>query len=197
MLPKLKAYVEQKGTVLSPKGIVTDKAGKSWPLRSDGGSWQQTTLQAAMERFWRLSGREDVKKRVVRMAEFARDYQISKKCEQAFYYTILDFPEYDRVYDPAEWDDAHKNCPGPGAKHSGHYTRFLVGVFSRAYSITGEESWLDCAKKAWNRGSKRGYESTRQSAADDEVYRYAWHVAPKDDTALSTARMFYEVPRAK
>ncbi len=197
MPPKVKAYIKEKGISVSPKGIVTDKSGKKWPIRSDGGSWQQTTLQAATERYWRLTGNKEAKRRTGKMAEFAKKYQMSKKCEQVFYYTILDFPEYDRVYDPADWDDAHKNCPGPGAEHSGHYTRFLVGVFSRAYSATGDKSWLDWAKKAWNRGSKRGYESVKASAADNEVYKFAWHVAPKDDTALSTARVFFQVPRAK
>ncbi len=195
--PKLKEYMKKNGIKISKKGVVTAKDGSSWTVRSDGGTWQQVTMQSAMERYWRLSGSEVFKKRAVQMADFGRKYQISKKCQQAFYYTTLDFPEKNRVYDPGEWLDSHKNCPGPGAKHSGHYTRFFAGTFARAYSLTGDKEWLKWAKLAWNRGSKRGYQAVKPSAADDEVYRYAWHNAPKDDAVLSTARMFYEVPRAK
>jgi len=195
--PRFKAYMERTGTTLSTRGIVTAKDGTSWPLRSDGGTWQQVTLGMALERYWRLTGRPEAKAFAVKMAEFARDYQWSKKCHQMYYYTMLDFPEKDRVYDPGEWDDAHRNCPGPGAKHSGHYTRFFPDVFARAYAMTGDSAWLEWAKRVWNRGSKRGYMQTRQSAADDEVSIFAYHHAPKDDSILSTARMFYEVPRAR
>ena len=85
----------------------------------------------------------------------------------------------------------------PGAKHSGGYTRDLPDVFARAYGLTGDKSWLEWAKKAWDRGSKRGFKSTGQSAASDEVYTYAFCYPPRNDCSLTTGRTFYEVPRAK
>jgi hypothetical protein len=151
----------------------------------------------ALERWHRLGGNDEAKRVALRMSEFARDYQTSRKCQYAFYYTILDFPEKDRVYDMADWDDTHRSCPGPGAVHDGHYTRFFPDVFARAYSLTRDPKWLELAKQAWNRGSKRGYRATALLAADDEVWKFAWHAAPKDDTILSTARMFYEVARGQ
>ena len=151
-------------------------------------------MQMALERYWRLTGDEEARKRAVKMAEFARDFQFSKESRQSFYYTILDVPVKGKVYEPADWD---REKYGESGRHSGSYTRFTVGVLARAYSMTGDKSWLEWAKTTWNRGSKRGYRQTKQSAADDEVYRFAWHNAPKDDAALSTARMFYCVPRAR
>ena len=193
MPAKLKEYMKKNGITFSKRGILT-KGGESWPVSADGGTWQQAALQEALERYWRLSGDEDAKKRAIKMAEFARDYQWSKKSQQTFYYTVLDIPEKGKVFEPADWDP---ETYGESGKHSGHYTCFAAGVFGRAYSLTGDRSWLDWAKRAWNRGSKRGYQQTKQSAPDDEVYRFAWHIAPKDDKALSTARMFYDIPRDK
>ena len=198
--PRLRAYLAEKGITYSDKGVITDKNGDSWTLRSDGGTWEQCALNQAFDRYYLLSGAEEAKARAVQMARFARDCQISKKCQQAFYYTVIDFPEKGKVFDIADWDDEHKNCPGPGAKHHGHYTMFFPDVFARACSLTGEKEWLDAARMAWNRGSKRGvrgHETTEQQAPDDEVFVFAYHHPPDEDSALSTGRMFYEVPRAK
>lgn len=194
---RVKEYMEKEGRTLSPRGEVICKDGTKWSVTSDGGTWQQAALGMALERYYQLTGSTQARQLAIRMAEFARDYQISRKCGYAFYYTILDFPDKGKVYDLAEWTDEHANCPGPGAKHDGHYTRFFPDVFARAYSLTGEKQWLELAQQAWNRGSKRGYQTDRPSAADDEVFKFAWHVPPKDDCVLTTVRMFYEVPRAK
>ena len=197
ILPHLKAYMGEHGLTLSPKGIMTAKDGASWPLCSDGGTWESVALQMAFDRYYRATGSEQAKALAVKMAVFARDFQFSKKCQQAYYYTILDIPEKGKVYEPADWDDEHKNCPGPGAKHQGGYTCFFPDVFARTYSLTGDKQWLDMAKTVWNRGSKRRWQTTEQAAPDDEVFVFATHIAPGTDSALSTARMFYEVPRAK
>jgi hypothetical protein len=198
--PRLQAYLTEKGIAVSEKGVVTDKNGASWTVCSDGGTWEQCSLQMAFERYYRLSGSQEAKARAVQMAKFGRDCQISKKCQQAFYYTVMDFPEKGQVFDIADWDDAHKNCPGPGAQHHGHYTLFFPDVFARAYSLTGDKEWLDAAQRAWNRGSKRGVRgetTTEQQAPDDEVFVFAQYLSSAEESALSTCRMFYEVPRAR
>ncbi|MCG3178044.1 MAG: hypothetical protein BIFFINMI_00367 [Phycisphaerae bacterium] len=192
---KVKAYCAAHGIAMDAQGILTDKAGNKWPIRSDGGTWQQATFQMAFERWYRMGGNEQARARAIRMAEFARDCQFSVKCQQTAYYTIIDFPEKGKVYDPGVWLPAHANCPGDGAVHDGHYTRFTVDVAARAYTLTGDAKWLDFAKTCWNRGSKRGYQAAKQSAPDDEVYVFAYYIAPKDDTVLSSARLFYEYPR--
>jgi hypothetical protein len=94
---------------------------------------------------------------------------------------------------------AHDTCPGPGATHNGYESRFLVDIFAGAYAFTGDKSWLDWAKRAYNRGYKRGYMTTKQEAADDEVWIFATHKPSKGDhnDIRSCSRMFYEVPRAK
>jgi hypothetical protein len=179
--PKLKKHAEAEGIALSKDGTVTTRDGKSWRISSTGGSWQQAIVQMALERYWRLSGDAEAKKWIVKMAECARDYQISKKTHQVDGRTILDFPEKDRPYHPAEWDD-------PKHKVGGHYTRFTVGVLIRAYSITGDASWLEWSRKTWNHSTQEG---------KGQVVKFAWHDAPKNDSSLATARLFYEAPRAK
>ena len=194
--PAVREYMEKQGRTLNAKGEVVAKDG-SWSVTSDGGTWQQAALAMALERYWRLAGKEEAKAKALKMAEFARDCQWSKKCEYVGYYTILDFPDKGKVYDLGEWDEAHKVCPGPGAVHNGHYTRHFPDVFARAYSLSGDKQWLEWAKRAWNRGSKRLYNTPKISAADDEVFTFAHHIPPKEDCSLTTCRMFYEVPRAK
>ena len=86
---------------------------------------------------------------------------------------------------------------GPGGIDHGREKLLFPDVFARTYSLTGDKSWLEWAKAAWSWGSKRGFETKSQAAAEDEIYVYANHRAPKDDSALATARMFYEFSRAK
>jgi hypothetical protein len=194
----LTEYMSTNGLALDASGKVTDKSGASWPIRSDGGTWQQATLAMALERYYRLCGNEEAKKLAIRLAEFGRDCEFSRHCQYAYYKTILDFPLKGGIYDPADWDPVHKDCPNAeGGKHDGNYTRFMPDLFARAYSLTGDKQWLDVAKKAWNRGSKRGFMTTKPFCGDDEVHKFAWNSQPKDDNVLTTCRMFYEVPRAK
>ncbi|MHC4916975.1 MAG: exo-rhamnogalacturonan lyase family protein, partial [Planctomycetota bacterium] len=187
--PRLAAHMKEKGLTITPiTCVVKARDGSSWPVRM-GGGWQQNLLNMAFERHYRLSGNPASKARVIKMAEFSRDYQWNKKCEHVHYKVFLDFPEKGMAYDGhGEWDEGCKNCPGPGAKHSGGYTRDLPDVFARAYGLTGDKSWLEWAKKAWDRGSKRGFKSTGQSAASDEVYTYAFCYPPRNDCSLTTGR---------
>jgi hypothetical protein len=137
---------------------------------------------------------------VVDRARGARDFYWSKKCEQAIPHPFINFLEEGKSFDRGEWDDAHKNCPGDnGGAHSGYHTRFFTDVFARAYAASGDKEWLEMAKKAWNRGSKRGYWVTSQGFPDDEVAAFVGHSAPKGDglDIRNSMRMFYEVPRAK
>jgi PcRGLX-like protein central beta sandwich domain/PcRGLX-like N-terminal RIFT barrel domain len=187
-------YMKKNGITVSKRGIVSDAKGNKWPVASDGGTWQQHSLQKAFERYWRLTGKKEAKVRALKVAEFARDFQFSNISNQSFYYTIVDFPIKGKVFDPAEWD---KEKYGINGMHSGSYTRSTVAVFARAYSLSGDRKWLDLAIKAWDHGSKRGYRARKLYAKLGTVYRYAWYKAPKDDGATRSCRMFYEAARIK
>ena len=112
---------------------------------------------------------------------------------------LVGFPIEDKAYD-GEWQDDHKNCPGPdGGKHSGYHTRWFADVLAYGYAAGGDKDLLEFARKVWSRGTKRGYWSTSQEVPDDEVAAFAGHSAPKGDQIdiRNCLRLFYEVPRAK
>ncbi len=202
-LPRLQAYMKKKGLKWDEKtSTVTDSKGKSWKVYDSAGTWEQTYVHQAMERYWRITGRKDkaVADYLVRFANYFRRYAWDPHCQQVGYIGWgLDFPEKGMCLgcQMGRWMPSHDTCPGPGARHSGWYTRFGPDVAIRAYLVTKDKKYLAEAKSYWNRGSKRGYQRTKQSAADDEVGNFASHTPPKDDSILSTALMFYVVPRAK
>ena len=104
-----------------------------------------------------------------------------------------------QVYDEADWTDLHANCAtGKGAKHNGYHTMFLAEIFAMAYTNSGDPKWLEMARKAWSRGSKRGFWTSEQSTPDDTPASFASHSPPQGDgiDIRSCYRLFYEVPRA-
>ena len=200
-LPRLQKYLKDHGLTWDEKSCtVTDKAGKSWKVYDAAGTWEQTYVQQGIHRYWRMTGDKAAGDYVVQYANYFRKFTFDPKCQQVGYIAWgIHFPERGMCLgcQSGRWDPAHDNCPGPGARHSGWYTRFGPDVAARAYDVSGDKKFLEQAKTFWNRGSKRGYQRTKQSAADDEVGHFAAHVPPKDDSILSTGLMFYTVPRAK
>jgi hypothetical protein len=81
---------------------------------------------------------------------------------------------------------------GEGCTHDGYYTRFFPDAIAKAFSLSGDPALLERAREFWHYGSKRGYQRPRLSAGWDAVGAFATHVPPKDDTVLSTSRLFYE-----
>ncbi|MGQ9662972.1 MAG: hypothetical protein ACUVWX_11655 [Kiritimatiellia bacterium] len=201
--PRLKQYMEEKGlTWKTERGVLyfNDKEGKRWMLQSTAQSFEYAACAEAVARYAEVMNDAEAKKLVVDMAKCARDYYWSRKCEHAIPKPYIGFPDEGKVYDRAVWDDSHANCPhDPGGPHSGYHTRFMTDIFARAYSVSGEREWLEWAKKAWNRGSKRGYWTNAQSFPDDELAVFVSHSAPKGDQVdiRNCARLFYEVPRTK
>jgi hypothetical protein len=202
-LPRLQEYMKDKGLKWDEKSCtVTDAKGESWKVYDAAGTWEQTYVHQGMERYWRTTGRKDkdAEDYIVRFANYFRKFPWDDHCQQVGYIAWgLHFPEKGMCLgcQMGRWMPSHDKCPGPGAKHSGWYTRFGPDVAARAYAVSGKKEYLEQARMYWNRGSKRGYQRTAQSAPDDEVGTFATHVPPKDDSVLSTALMFYLVPRAK
>ena len=198
---RLSDYMTKKGLKWDQaSSTITDAKGKKWAVYDMAGSWEQTYVQQGMERYWRLTGDKQAGDYVVRFANFFRRFAWDDHCQQVGYRLWgVHFPEKGQCLGAhaGRWDPAHDKCPGPGAQHSGWYTRFGPDVAARAYNVSKKKKYLDEARMYWNRGSKRGYRRTKQSAADDAVGNFASHTPPKDDSILSTALMFYVVPRAK
>jgi hypothetical protein len=198
---RLRKYMEEKGLKWDAGASkVTGADGRSWNVYDMAGSWEQTYVQQGMERYWRITGNKEAGEYVVGFANFFNKFSWDPHCQQVGYRLWgVHFPEKGMCLgsQSGRWFPEHDTCPGPGAEHSGWYTRFGPDVAARAYNVSKDKKYLEQAKMYWNRGSKRGYRRKEQSAADDEVGNFAGHVPPKDDSILSTALMFHLVPRGK
>ena len=201
--PRLRAYCRQNGISWTvDKGEVTvTRGGESWKLWSTCQSFEFAACAEAVARCAEVTGRPEMKTLVVDLARGARDVYWSKHCRQhGLKNAVFGFPHKDKAYDPGDWDDAHKNCPGPnGGKHSGYHTRFFCDICARAYTHTGDPAWLEFARQVWNRGSKRGYWTRSQLVPDDVVAGFAGHRPPQGDgiDIRNCMRLFYHGARVK
>jgi hypothetical protein len=190
--PEMRAFMEREGIVFE-KGWLSDKSGNRWPVVSLGGTWQHAYVHDAADRYARIFGDEDMIDFTVAFGRFAGKHLLSAKCRQTHYYAYMDVPVRGEAWDPWKHETAHAATKdGDGCRHSGWYTRFFPDAMARAYSWTGDASLLEQAKEFWHYGSKRGYQTLKYSAGPDRVGAFASHHPPKDDSVLSTVRMFHE-----
>jgi len=191
--PQMKQFLDEREIAIDEKGWLTDRSGKRWPVVCLGGTWQHAYVQGAAERYARLLDDEDMADFAVAFGRFAAKFLLSEKCKQTHYYAYMDVPVKGEAWDPWKFQPEHTATKdGEGCVHSGWYTRFFPDAIAKAYSFTGDTRLLDRAREFWHHGSKRGYRTRRLSAGWDAAGRFANHTPPKDDTVLSTSRMFYE-----
>ena len=191
--PEMKRFMDQLGVTIDEKGWLTDRTGNRWPVVCLGGTWQHAYVQAAAERYARLFDDEDMADFAVAFGRFAAKFLLSEKCKQTHYYAYMDVPSKGDAWDPWKFEPEHvKTKDGEGCIHSGWYTCSFPDAMAKAYSFTGDLRLLDRARGFWHYGSKRGYQTRRLSGGWEAVGRFANHIPPKDDTVLSTSRMFYE-----
>ena len=191
--PAMQHFMDDKGIAIDDQGWLTDKAGNRWPVACLGGTWQHFYVQAAAERYARCFADEDMADFTVAFGQFAAKFLLSDKCKQTHYYAYMDVPLKGEPWDPWKFQPEHTATKdGEGCVHSGWYTRFFPDAMAKAYSFAGDSRLLHRAREFWHYGSKRGYQTKRLSAGWDAVGMFATHVPPKDDTVLSTSRMFYE-----
>jgi len=124
---------------------------------------------------------------------FTARFMLSPAAKQTWYYTALDIPAKGDIWDEWKYDGQARNELGEGPKASGWYTRFFPDCCARAYTWTGERPLLDKAKELWSYGNRRRYQ-TRQLTP---THNFATHVPPKDDSVLSTVRLFRECSRPR
>ena len=190
---EMRAFMEREGVTMDERGWLTDRSGRRWPVVCLGGTWQHFYVQAAAERFARVTGDEGMADFAVAFGRFAARHLLSAKCHQTWYYAYMDVPVRGEAWDPWRFQPAHTATrDGDGCVHDGYYTRFFPDAIAKAFSLAGDPALLDRAREFWHYGSKRGYQRPRLSAGPDRVGMFANHVPPKDDSALSTARLFHE-----
>lgn len=201
LAPRLANYYKEHGLTaerVRDRTMATDKDGNSWEVVARPQVFELSACHMAMDRYARLFDSDPMRGRLVAIARGVRDHYWSKKCEFMQGKVYWGWPDKEKPFDPWVWDDAHANCPGPGAVHSGYATRYTTDMFARAYSVTRDPEWLRWAKKAWNRGSKRGYQTTSQFAPDGEVGQFAYiRGSHHNEMTECSVRMFYEVPRTE
>ncbi len=190
---EMRTFMAGEGITMDERGWLTDRAGQRWPVVCLGGTWQHFYVQAAAERYARITGDEDMADFTYAFGRFATKFLLSQQCKQTWYYAYMDVPKKGLPWDPWQFQPAHTATrDGDGCVHDGYYTRFFPDAIAKAYSLSGEPTLLKRAQEFWHYGSKRGYQVPRLSAGWDGVGRFANHVPPKDDSVLSTSRLFYE-----
>lgn len=195
LTPGIEKWMESRGIAYTTEGdtvATLSKGGVSWPVRCFGGTWQHYYLQNGADLYARYFDDEDMRDVTIAYAQMAARFLLSSKCHQTWYYTYFDVPDLGQVFDP--WIFEHTGTQdGEGCTHSGYYTRFFPDVCAKGYSWTGEKRLLEKAREFWYYGSKRTYQSPGLSGAKDEVWQFATHHPPKDDTVLEVTRLFHEV----
>jgi hypothetical protein len=189
LTPGIRKFMQDNGiTVDEKKLIFKDREGKTWPWKYIGGTWEICYVQNAADLYAQETGDVDVMDYAVGAGEFAARYMLSPAAKQTWYITALDIPLKGDIWDDWKYDGKTRNADGEGPQHSGWYTCFFPDACARAYSWVGEPALLERAKEFWWYGNRRLYQSTKLLPNN----RYAWHNPSKDDSVLSTARLFYE-----
>jgi len=191
----IKKFMADEGITVDKSGTFRDRAGNRWKWRDIGGTWMIAYIQHACNLLAENSGDEDMMDYVIASGNFTARYMLSPAARQTAYYTALDIPQRGEIWDEWKYDGKQRNELGEGPKHSGWYTRFFPDCCARAYSWTGEPHLLERAKEFWSFGNRRRYQTTKLT----EKHHFANHIPPKDDSVLSTVRLFYESshPRAE
>lgn len=192
--PNVRKWMEENGVTFTAKGGEVrslSKGGKTWPVRSMGGTWMHVYVQNGADLYARRFDDEDMRDFTIAFAQFSAKFMLSDKCHQTWYYTHLDIPDLGMMFDPWAFDHTDTR-DGVGCVHSGYYTRHYPDACAKGFSFTGEKHLLEKGREFWYYGSKRSYRTKNYTGAPDEVGFFAHHHPPKDDCTLSTARLFYE-----
>jgi hypothetical protein len=184
----IKKFMAENGITADDSGTFRDASGNSWKSRDIGGTWMISYIHGACNLLAEQTGDEDLMDYAVASGHFTARFMLSPVAKQTWYYTALDIPRKGDIWDEWKYDGRQRNEFGEGPKHSGWYTRFFPDCCARAYSWTGEEHLLQKAKEFWSFGNRRRYQTTKLT----QKHNFASHHPPKDDSILSTVRLFYE-----
>ncbi|UCG46458.1 MAG: hypothetical protein JSU94_13235, partial [Phycisphaerales bacterium] len=185
--------------IMAENGITVDKDGtfhrgaENWNWKDIGGTWMISYIQGACNLLAEQTGDEDMMDYAIAAGHFTARFMLSPAAKQTWYYTALDIPAKGDIWDEWKYDGQVRNEFGEGPKASGWYTRFFPDCCARAYSWTGERPLLDKAKEFWSYGNRRRYQTQKLTP----THNFATHVPPKDDSVLSTVRLFRECSRPR
>ncbi len=199
--PRILKYIADNGLDVrhSRDGAIATKGDDKWEVFVLTQIFELSECHQAMERYARVMDSGPMKDRLVQFTRGIIDHYWSEKCQFMRDRGYIGWPDKDKVMEPWQWMESHDNCPtDPCGVHSGYSTRYVADMCARAYSYSADRTFLDWAKKCWNRGNKRMYQRTEQNWTDDEVGQFAYVRGAHNDSLLEcSARMFYEWARVK
>jgi hypothetical protein len=190
----IKEYMAKNNIVVDESGTFRDGSGNSWKWRDIGGTWMIAYIHSACNMLTEQIDDEDLMDYVIASGNFTAKYMLSPVAKQTWYYTALDIPHKGGdIWDGWKYDGQQRNEFGEGPKQSGWYTRFFPDCCIQAYGWTGDKHLLEKGKEFWSFGNRRRYQTTNLT----QKHHFATHNPPKDDSVLSTARLFYEYSHPK
>lgn len=182
------AYMSREGITVDQRGNFRDRSGNQWQWRDIGGTWMIAYIQHACNLLAEQADDEDLMDYVIASGHFTAKYMLSPVAKQTWYYTALDIPRKGEIWDNWKYDGQTRNEFGEGPRQSGWYTRFFPDCCVRAFSWTGQRLLLDKGREFWSFGNRRRYQTTELT----KTHHFANHIPPKDDSVLSTVRLFHE-----
>ncbi|MCG3178045.1 MAG: hypothetical protein BIFFINMI_00368 [Phycisphaerae bacterium] len=187
---QLTAYYD-RGKVMARKG--EGKDAPTWEVTYLTQVFELSPCHLAMDRYAAFFDSAPMRQRLIEVTEgVARNYW-SPVVEYMIGSPWFGWPDKDKTLDPYAWMDSTE-----GIAISGYATRYTADMFARAYEFSRDPKLLELAKRSWDRGSKRGYETRAPSAGPDEVGGFAYTYGCKNDTILEcSARLFYVVTHEK
>jgi hypothetical protein len=184
----IKKYMADNAITVDKSGTFRERAVKTWKWRDIGGTWMLSYIHNACHLLAEQTGDEDMMDYAIASGYFTAKYMLSPTAKQTWYYTALDIPRKGDIWDEWKYDGQQRNELGEGPRHSGWYTRFFPDCCAHTYGWTGDKFLLDRARKFWSFGNRRRYRTTNLTPK----HNFANHRPPKDDSVLSTVRLFYE-----
>jgi hypothetical protein len=184
----IKEYIGKNNITVDDSGTFRDATGSSWKWRDIGGTWMIAYIHSACNMLTEQIGDEDLMDYVIASGHFTAKYMLSPVAKQTWYYTALDIPRRGDIWDEWKYDGKQRNEFGEGPRHSGWYTRFFPDCCIQAYGWTGNKQLLEKGREFWSFGNRRRYQTTKLM----QKHNFATHNPPKDDSVLSTSRLFYE-----
>ena len=184
----IKEFMAENGITADDSGTFRDASGSSWKWRDIGGSWMIAYIHSACNMLAEQTRDEDLMDYVIASGHFTAKFMLSPVARQTWYYTALDIPRKGDIWDEWKYDGQQRNEFGEGPRQSGWYTRFFPDCCIQSFSWTGHKHLLEKGREFWSFGNRRRYQTTKLT----QKHNFANHHPPKDDSVLSTVRLFYE-----
>jgi len=184
----IKEFMTKNNISVDDSGTFHDGSGNKWKWRDIGGTWMISYIQSACNMLTEQTDDEDLMDYVIASGHFTAKYMLSPVAKQTWYYTALDIPRRGDIWDEWKYDGKQRNELGEGPRHSGWYTRFFPDCCVQACCWTGQKELLEKGKEFWSFGNRRLYQTNKMTSQ----HHFATHRPPKDDSVLSTSRLFYE-----